>query len=279
MNRPESATTRSNVGAASGKVAIGLSPRILRSVPAELGFRGKTLQYLEQSMAHCVMRAGGVVVMIPTVERSDELSRSQVATGDYVALLDGLILQGGADIDPNVYGEASTDVLGPIDAIRDRFELDLLRAFAAAGKPVLGVCRGMQLINVAYGGTLHQDLQAAGATTHAHRRLEIYDEFTHEIRLVPNGWLRSVYEDASDAVVNSIHHQGVKRLGEGLVIEASAPDGVVEAVRHTELPFMVGVQWHPEFHDWNNDRLLPTEPLLKAFLTAAAERRAGAVAR
>src|SRR5262245_19682398 len=103
------------------KVAIGLSPRILRHVPSELGFRGKTFQYLEQSMAHLVMRAGAVVMMIPTVESSDALGRWQVATSDYVTLLDGLILQGGADIDPTVYGEAPTAVLGPIDAIRDRF--------------------------------------------------------------------------------------------------------------------------------------------------------------
>jgi putative glutamine amidotransferase len=262
------------------KVAIGLSPRILRSVPAELGFRGKTLQYLEQSMAHCVMRAGAVVVMIPTVERSDELARPQVATQDYVSLLDGLVLQGGADIDPTVYGEEPAEVLGPIDAIRDRFELELLRAFADAGKPVLGVCRGMQLINVAYGGTLHQDLQVASVTDRAHRKLDLYDEHTHDIQLVPNGWLQSVYENPQRAVVNSIHHQGVKRLGAGLVIEATASDGVIEAVRHQDFPFMVGVQWHPEFHDARQAGLLPTEPLLKAFLDAAAlARRPAARAR
>jgi gamma-glutamyl-gamma-aminobutyrate hydrolase PuuD len=224
-------------------------------------------------MAHWVMRAGGVVVMIPTVERTDELARPQVATQDYVALLDGLVLQGGADIDPTVYGEEPAAVLGPTDAIRDRFELELLRGFAAAGKPVLGVCRGMQLINVAYGGTLHQDLQFASVTEHAHRKLDLYDEHTHDVQLVPNGWMRSIYDNADSVVVNSIHHQGVKRLGDGLIIEATASDGVVEAVRHPGLPFMVGVQWHPEFHDAQKTDLLPTEPLLKAFLTAALERK------
>jgi putative glutamine amidotransferase len=265
--------------AATKKVAIGLSPRILRTVPAELGFRGKTLQYLEQSMAHCVMRAGAVVFMIPTVERWDELARSQVATQDYVSLLDGLVLQGGADIDPIVYGEEPTDVVGPTDAIRDRFELELLRGFAAAGKPVLGVCRGMQLINVAYGGTLHQDLQVAQVTHRAHRSADLYDEHSHDVHFVPNGWFRSTYENSAGGCVNSIHHQGVKRLGDGLVIEATASDGVIEAVRHPQLPFMVGVQWHPEFHDARNAGLLPTEPLLKAFLAAAIERRAGASPR
>jgi len=260
--------------ATTSKVAIGLSPRLLRQVPAELGFRDKTLQYLEQSMAHCVMRAGALVVMIPTVERDDELKRSQVATDDYVALLDGLVLQGGADIDPVVYGEERTQVLGPIDGVRDRFELELLRAFARAGKPVLGVCRGMQLINVAYGGTLHQDLQHAAVACHEHRVLDLYDEHTHDIELVRDGWLSSIYEQTAAGRVNSIHHQGVNKLGAGLVVEAVATDGVIEAVRHIDLPFMVGVQWHPEFHDLRFPELLPTEPLMKAFLNAAAERRA-----
>ena len=260
--------------AAARKVSIGLSPRILRSVPAELGFRGKTLQYLEQSMAHCVMHAGALVVMIPTVEQTDRLSVWDVSTSDYVSLLDGLVLQGGADIDPSLYGDAPTDVLGPTDPIRDRFELELLRAFAAAGKPVLGVCRGMQLVNVAYGGTLHQDLQHAEVIDYSHRKLELYDEHTHAIELIEGSWLRGIYEGTAVAQVNSIHHQGIKALGKGLAVEAVATDGVIEAIRHPDQPFMVGVQWHPEFHDSRFPGLLPSAPLLKAFLKAAADRRA-----
>jgi gamma-glutamyl-gamma-aminobutyrate hydrolase PuuD len=255
------------------KVSIGLSPRLLRPVPAELGFRGKTLQYLEQSMAHCVMRAGGLVVMIPTVEQTDRFGVWEVRTSDYVSLLDGLVLQGGADIDPQIYGDEPTDVLGPIDSVRDRFELELLRAFAEAGKPVLGVCRGMQLINVAYGGTLHQDLRQANVIEYEHRRLELYDEHTHAIEFAAGGWLQTLYEGATSARVNSIHHQGVKRLGTSLVVEALSSDRVIEAIRQPDLPYMVGVQWHPEFHDSRFPDLLPSDPLLKAFLRAAAERR------
>lgn len=260
-------------GSAERKVSIGLSPRILRSVPSELGFRGKTLQYLEQSMAHCVMHAGALVVMIPTVEQSDRFGTWEVRTSDYVSLLDGLVLQGGADIDPTVYGDTPSEVLGPTDPIRDRFELELLRAFAAAGKPVLGVCRGMQLINVAFGGTLHQDLQHAEVVDYAHRKLELYDEHTHEIELIEGSWLYGLYEGTSIARVNSIHHQGIKSLGSGLAVEAVATDGVIESVRHPGLPFLVGVQWHPEFHDSRFPNLLPSDPLLKSFLKAAADRR------
>jgi gamma-glutamyl-gamma-aminobutyrate hydrolase PuuD len=262
-----------NPGTAS-KVAIGLSPRILRAVPAELGFRGKTLQYLEQSMAHCVMRAGAIAVMIPTVEQADRLGVWDVRTEDYVSRLDGLVLQGGADIDPSIYDDRPTELLGPTDPIRDRFELELLRAFAAAGKPVLGVCRGMQLINVAYGGTLYQDLRHANVVEHVHRKLDLYDEHSHEITLTRTGWLSTVYEGATATRVNSIHHQAIRRLGDGLVVEAAADDGVIEAIRHPQLPFLVGVQWHPEFHDARFPDLLPPDPLLKAFLHAASERRA-----
>lgn len=259
----------------SRKVIIGLSPRLLRQVPAELGFPGKTLQYLEQSMAHCVMRMGAVAVMVPTVEHSSDTSRWEVSTQDYVSVLDGLILQGGADIDPQVYGETPTDVVGPIDAVRDQFELELLRAFAAANKPVLGVCRGMQLINVAYGGTLYQDLQAAGIPLHAHRMLDLYDEHTHDVDFAAGSWLQSIYGGMQRTRVNSIHHQGVRSVGSCLVVEATSTDGVIECVRHRQLRFMLGVQWHPEFHDARFPTLLPTEPLMKAFLTAAAERRGG----
>lgn len=257
------------------KVIIGLSPRILRQVPAELGFRGKTLQYLEQSMAHCVMRLGAVAVMVPTVEHSSDTSRWDVSTQDYVSVLDGLILQGGADIDPEVYGEVRTDVVGPIDAVRDQFELELLRAFAAANKPVLGVCRGMQLINVAYGGTLYQDLQAAGVPVQTHRMLDLYDELTHDVEFVAGSWLQSIYGGMRRTRVNSIHHQGVRALGSNLIVEAASTDGVIECVRHRQLSFMLGVQWHPEFHDSRFPALLPTEPLMRAFLSAAARRRGG----
>jgi len=258
---------------ARSKVIIGLSPRLLRPVPAELGFRGKTLQYLEQSMAHCVMRLGAVAVMIPTIERDGSIGQWEVATDDYIATLDGLILQGGADIDPRVYGEEPGPLLGPIDSVRDRFELELLRGFAAANKPVLGVCRGMQLINVAFGGTLHQDLDAAGVAAHAHRMSDLYDEHAHDIEFVPGGWLQSIYAEARRGRVNSIHHQGVNRLGTGLVIDAYSTDGVVECIRHESFPFLLGVQWHPEFHDTRFPALLPMEPLLCAFLDAAAARR------
>jgi len=250
---------------------IGLSPRLLHQVPAELGFRGKTLQYLEQSIAHWVLREGALVLMIPTVLRESPSGWGPQDVADYVDVLDGLVLQGGADVDPAIYGEAPSPRLGRCDPVRDRFELALIRAFVAAGKPVLGVCRGMQLINIAFGGTLYQDLIEAGITDFSHVH-EAYDAHRHRLRWCDGSWLADLHPGVSEPQVNSIHHQGVKRLGDGLIIDAIADDGVVEALHHRD-GFVVGVQWHPEFHDASDATLLDPAPLMRAFLGAAAQRR------
>ncbi len=257
------------------KLLVGVSPRILRQVPSELGFRGKTLQYLEQSVAHWVMSLGAMVVMVPTVERESLIRPSHIDIPDFVNSLDGLILQGGADIDPRTYGQSPTHAAGPVDALRDRFELALVRGFIAAGKPVFGICRGHQLINVAFGGTLFQDLQADGVTRVHHVHAEAYDEHGHSLRMDPGSWLASIYPESIRARVNSIHHQAIDRLGDGLVAEAWSDDGVIEAVRATGTSFVVGVQWHPEFHDGRDPGLLAADPLMRAFLDAAGSRRAG----
>jgi putative glutamine amidotransferase len=219
------------------------------------------------------MSLGALIVMVPTVERESLIRRAHIDIADYVTALDGLILQGGADIDPRAYGEVPSNTVGTIDVTRDRFELDLLRAFVAAGKPVFGICRGMQLINVACGGNLHQDLCVDGATKQWHAHADAYDRHVHPIGIITDSWLSKRYANAATAMVNSIHHQGVERLGDGLTIQARADDGVVEAIKGSGENFLLGVQWHPEFHDGADERLLPADPLMQAFLDAAAERR------
>ena len=248
---------------------IGLSPRLMRHVPAELGFRGKTLQYLEQSMAHWLMRAGAMVAMIPTVETRSDVSEDDLSVDDYARAFDGLVLQGGADIDPAVYGREPDPHLGPTDRVRDEFELRLLRAFIARGKPVFGVCRGMQLINVAHGGTLHQDLVASFVTAVHHHIPEQYDAHMHRLRYTAGGWMDRLFPGASEPCVNSIHHQGIDVLGEGLVAEAWSEDGIIECIRRPDAAFVIGVQWHPEFHDSASRPLLPGAPLLREFFRAA----------
>lgn len=258
----------------SARPMIGLSPRLLRQVPHELGFRGKTLQYLEQSVASWVMAQEAIAVMIPSVIRDTAQDDSSGSAREFAARLDGLVLQGGADIHPSCYGQSPQHAESVTDVIRDVFELQLLREFIAAGKPVLGICRGMQLINVLFGGSLHQDLLEAQAARDPHVIAGAEETYRHGLSLEAGGWLSRLYGDSLEAQVNSIHHQGIDRLGEGLRVEARSHDGVVEAIRADE-GFVVGVQWHPEFHDLRFPDLLPSQPLMAVFLDEARAVRAG----
>lgn len=253
---------------------IGLSPRFLHNVPRELGFRGKTLQYLEQSVAHWLMTANALVFMLPSIEGGGLLRRGNIRVADYVEILDGLVLQGGADVSPLTYGEQAIKPEWKGDRIRDMYEIDLLQEFVSAGKPVLGICRGLQLINVAFGGTLFQDIGEQHGDQLDHFDAYAYDQNFHEIELVKDSGLAVLYPGVDQARVNSIHHQAVKRLGQDVTVEAlAAPDNVIEAVRWRGPSYVVGVQWHPEFHDPKDPDLLEGGPLLQEFLGEAARVR------
>jgi gamma-glutamyl-gamma-aminobutyrate hydrolase PuuD len=250
---------------------IAVSPRLLHQVPSELGFRGKKLQFLEQSVSHWLSHAGAIVAMVPTIERGGELRRADLDVDGIAERFDGLFLQGGADLDPLLYGEAPRECTRGVDPVRDRFELDLLRAFERAGKPILGICRGMQLINVAFGGTLHQDLLLDGVTTDSHVISERYDEHGHGITIRGGGRFAEWYGAGSHFRINSIHHQAAKVVAPGFIVEAQADDGVVEAISCMDRArFIVGVQWHPEFHDGRDPELMDRAPLMQSFLAACS---------
>ncbi len=252
---------------------IGVSARIFHPEPGAMGLRGKTLQYLEESIAHWVMSRDVVVFMIPTVGHQGMLHPSNIRLRDYAKHLDGLLLQGGADVSPQTYAEVAARPEWPGDRVRDMYELELLHEFVESGKPVLGVCRGCQLINVAFGGTLYQDIATDVPTAGVHVS-ERYDQHRHAITFPSGSSLASMFPGRSEAIVNSIHHQAVKNLGRDLSIEAvSAGDGLIEAVRYRRAPFVVGVQWHPEFHRAGGPEMLDCTPLLDAFLRSARETR------
>ncbi|MDQ0624055.1 putative glutamine amidotransferase [Paraburkholderia graminis] len=252
---------------------IGVSARIFHPEPGAKGLRGKTLQYLEESIAHWVMSRDVLVFMIPTVGHQGMLHPSNIRLRDYAKHLDGLLLQGGADVSPQSYAEAATRPEWPGDRVRDMYELELLHEFIESGKPVLGVCRGCQLINVAFGGTLYQDIATDVPTAGAHVN-EDYDQHRHAIHFPDGSTLANMFPARRDVIVNSIHHQAVKTLGRDLNIEAvSASDGIIEAVRYRRAPFVMGVQWHPEFHRAGGPELLDCTPLLDTFLRVARETR------
>lgn len=252
---------------------IGVSARIFHPEPGARGLRGKTLQYLEESVAHWVMSRDVMVFMIPTVGHQGMLHPSNIRLRDYAKHLDGLLLQGGADVSPQTYAASDMRAEWPGDRVRDMYELELLYEFIESGKPVLGICRGCQLINVAFGGTLYQDIATEVPTAGIHVN-EFYDQHRHSVRFPDGSTLASMFPGQREAVVNSIHHQAVKTLGRDLNVEAvSSGDGLIEAVRYRRAPFVVGVQWHPEFHRAGGAELLDCTPLLDTFLRASRETR------
>ncbi len=249
------------------RLKIGISACFLHPDPARTVFAKKTLQYIEQSMAHWIMAAGALPVMIPSP--AADTAPGEVHFGDYADWLDGLVLHGGADVWPGSYGEQPLEERWSGDRVRDVYEMALIKAFVAAEKPVFGVCRGMQLINVAFGGTLYQDIGTQRPKSLVHRDADRYDHNFHQLEIVQKTRLEALLTGVSSYKINSIHHQGIKDLAPGFVVEAHCPqDGMIEAIRYTGAAWVAAVQWHPEFHRAELGTLDDT-PLLQDFLTAA----------
>jgi putative glutamine amidotransferase len=261
---------------------IGVSARIHHPTGPVLDLGGvyaKTLHYLEQSVAHWVMSKNVLVVMIPAIESEGMIQRSDMSLAAYARHLDGLVLQGGADIAPETYGEQPLAPEWSGDRVRDRYEIELFKVFVAARKPVIGICRGCQLINVALGGTLFQDLPTQVPDAIAHRDTTKYELQLHTASLVQGTKLASLYPGVTQATINSIHHQAVKDIGRDLVVEAvGIPDGIVEALRWRGPSYVFGMQWHPEFlalKDFHAEQL-DGKPILKDFLDAVRARKENA---
>lgn len=256
---------------------IGISARIYYPDGPVLDLGGvwtKTLHFLEQSVAHWVMRGGALAVMIPAVDAQSVVTRDDLNLNHYAEALDALVLQGGNDVSPQCYGETPLDPAWAGDPVRDRYEIELIGAFIRAGKPVFGICRGLQVLNVAFGGTLYQDIQTQRPDALPHVNRAHYERNLHPVEIVPGSRLAALYPGLGAATINSIHHQGIKELAKGFSVEARCPDdGMIEAVRREGPSFVAAVQWHPEFHLPGDPTVFDDAPLLQDFLEAARAAR------
>ena len=212
--------------------------------------------------------AGCLPLLVPTLDPVLPLR-------DVLAGLDGLLLTGAvSDIEPHHYSDESSYEGNLLDPRRDATNLSLIPLAIEMGVPVLAICRGFQEVNVAFGGTLYQKVhEQPGFMDHRENKddpLDVQYGPAHDIALVPGGVLAGLAGDTR-ATVNSLHGQGVRRLGEGLVVEAQAPDGLVEAFRHDGPAFMLAVQWHPEWKVRENAFYLAT---FRAFGDACRARAA-----
>lgn len=234
---------------------IGVSARLRAGDPRAIGSQRKDLWGIEQALSDWLLANGALVAAIPPApaEASADLASA------WIKRIDALVLQGGADIRKS--GE------GPVDR-RDAFEMKLLDAALARGIPVLGICRGMQFINVAFGGSLRRlddDVDAPDPALHSNP--ESYEAHTHPVSIASGLEPIEVYGGTGGEVC-SMHCHAIDQLGSGLEVEAwCSIDGAVEAIRATDFSWVRGVQWHPEFH---RSGLLPARPLLESFILAAA---------
>ena len=202
--------------------------------------KGQNASYIGDDYIHSVRRAGGIPVILPMLDTVDEIR-------ELIGRLDGLILTGGNDVDPMLYGEVARYECGGVQPFRDWSDMTMLRiAYEETTIPIMGVCRGNQVLNVFFGGDLYQDMKTQQPSFHRHFG-DIYPRnyAWHGVTLEKDSKVCEAY-GKTEMMVNSFHHQAVRKLGKGLKVTAVSDDGVIEGVELEGSRYVVGVQWHPE---------------------------------
>ena len=240
------------------KPVIGVTPDFNAGDREDMGGQEPTY-FLRARYARAIEDLGGVPLILPLA--ADQQLRRQVLKG-----LDGLLLTGsGPDLPPSLYGERRRYRYKLMSRPRYEFELAMARLAADEGMPMFGICGGMQAINVALGGSLVQDIASQRAAALPHRGSGPATRLSHPVQVAPRSLLRRIVRHAQIRV-NSSHHQSVSRLAPSLAVSAVAPDGIIEAIEAPQHPFLLGVQWHPEFL-YERDSV--HRRLFQAFLRAA----------
>ena len=224
-----------------------MKPLIAVVAHTEINRFGILANNISATYTEAVEKAGGLAMILPFTQNQDVIPL-------LVDKADGFLFPGGGDVAPVFYGEKGIAGLGPADPDLDRFQMAVLHAVMACRKPVLAICRGIQLINVATGGSLFQDIPSQFSDTALkHTKDELSYDMDHPVTIEPGSRLFDLF--GPWMMVNSRHHQSIKVLGKDLIITARAPDGVVEAAQHKTLPMDL-VQWHPELMLRKNDDML-----------------------
>lgn len=217
---------------------------------------GTKRQFANDAYVQSILCAGGVPVLLPIITDKAAIKRQ-------LAAMDALLLSGGGDAQPQLFGEEPVRELGKVIPERDSHELLLVKQALKAGKPVLGICRGCQMLAIALGGTINQHL-TAGEGAVQHDQNSPGDYAGHTVFVEPGSKLANILGEK--IMTNSFHHQAIKDVASGLKVSARAKDGVIEAVEHQSADFVIGVQWHPELMIHRQPVMLD---LFKAFVSAA----------
>ena len=240
------------------KPVIGIAGT-LGSAPRSSAFKNTKRDFTNEAYTSSLVEAGATPILLPSViSEVDAL----------LALCDGILLPGGFDIEPDLYGQETSPLCQKTERDSDLFQLELLRVAYKRGIPVLGICKGCQLINVRFGGTLYQDLSLSGKKGTVHAQREEGVPFSHRVTIQKDSKLHTIF-GLDSLEVNSFHHQGVHLLGRGLVASALCDDGFIEAIEQKNGSWCVGVQWHPEAMMMASKSMLP---LFSAFVEASSNR-------
>lgn len=216
--------------------------------------------YVNSDYIESVEKVNGIPIMIPVISSDDVIDT-------YVDICDGFLFTGGIDINPLYYNEDPHKNLGMINYKLDEFQLKLMKKVLKSKKPFLAICRGLQILNVASGGTLYQDLEQVPKNTIQHQQSGERYNLIHKVYFEENSILYDLY--GKETYVNSFHHQAINNLGNNLTITGRAPDGIIEAVQVKDYNFGLGVQWHPEmmFSHFEN-----VKPLFQSLINSSIKK-------
>lgn len=209
--------------------------------------------YVNYDYIEAVEKAGGIPLMLPPIKTEEDI-KSQCD------LCDGFIFSGGVDINPIFYKEDPHTKLGATNSELDKYQIALCKVILEENKPLLGICRGHQILNVTLGGTLFQDLNSSSDIAFKHIQKSKRYEVSHKVTIKENSILSKLFE--KEIFVNSYHHQSVAKLGKGLEVVATSNDNIIESIQLKDKKFVLGVQWHPEMLLLNSDKMLPLFKML-----------------